>query len=343
MNGERGQVRTPRGDTTSTSREAPPCAACQAGAEEVLLCGACLARTHPACRGERCPACGDEAPPLGPLRAGAGEPAVRVSLPPPPARRASGRVRWRRVGAAALLLAALGLALRPGERADQAPLITIARDVDLPDPAEGVVFYPQQGVVYLSSADEWLARASEARRQGDLPGALAALDRAVELDPTHAPALSQRAMVRYELGDLSGALADRELVVELLPHSARAWSALGCVRDIAGDPAGGFVAADRALQLDTRHAYAWQNRARARLHLGDLEGAAQDVEKALELDPRNGWAWHTRAAVRLAQDDLAGAEADLSQALRWAGNPEPSPGLDALAAEVAARRALASR
>jgi Flp pilus assembly protein TadD len=45
-------------------------------------------------------------------------------------------------------------------------------------------------------------------RTGDLTGAIASFDRALQLDPNHADTYGYRCVARHRLGDLTGAIAD---------------------------------------------------------------------------------------------------------------------------------------
>jgi tetratricopeptide (TPR) repeat protein len=70
----------------------------------------------------------------------------------------------------------------------------------------------------------WFVRkAVEKRNALDFSGALAELDRAVELMPQSPEICFERAEVRYDAGDLEGSLAEYNRLVELNPHFAAAY------------------------------------------------------------------------------------------------------------------------
>lgn len=85
--------------------------------------------------------------------------------------------------------------------------------------------------------------------KGDLEGAIADYNRALELNPRYAPAYNNRASAKHDTGDLDGAIADL----------------------------------NRALELDPRDAAAYSNRAAAKGKKGDLDGAIADLNLALNL------------------------------------------------------------
>lgn len=84
---------------------------------------------------------------------------------------------------------------------------------------------------------------------GDLPGALAALDRAITLAPDHAQAYSARSWTRLELGDTTGALADADRCVALLPEVPDFVLNRAMLHDQLDRPAEARADYDRAIAL----------------------------------------------------------------------------------------------
>ena len=80
-------------------------------------------------------------------------------------------------------------------------------------------------------------QAGEARhRLGDLAGALAGYDAALELAPDHGPALHLSAMALYQQGDPAAALGRIELATRVLERQADVWGAYGVVLMALGRP-----------------------------------------------------------------------------------------------------------
>ncbi|SDF80808.1 O-antigen ligase [Blastococcus aurantiacus] len=116
----------------------------------------------------------------------------------------------------------------------------------------------------LQRADRWLVPLAEQRAgadvhldlgavreaQGDLPGAAAALDRALRQDPANPDALLLRGVVAARQGDWDG--AERHLLAagRSAPESAAPWANLARVHELAGRPAAARIARDRAEALD---------------------------------------------------------------------------------------------
>jgi tetratricopeptide (TPR) repeat protein len=121
--------------------------------------------------------------------------------------------------------------------------------------------------------------------RGDLDGALAEFDRAVELRSDYAEAYHNRGVVRQARGDLDGALADLDRAVELNPCCAEAYNNRGSARQARGDLDGALADYDRALELTSHRdaAAIYHNRGVARR--GDFDGAIADFNRALAIDP----------------------------------------------------------
>ena len=96
------------------------------------------------------------------------------------------------------------------------------------------------------------------------------LEQALQRDPTHARAHSNRGIARFHLGDLGAAAADLE----------------------------------RAIELESTWAESYRYRGLLRAARGDRDGARADLEQAATLFRADG----NFASLRLVQDDLAGLE-----------------------------------
>ncbi len=131
----------------------------------------------------------------------------------------------------------------------------------------------------LSPSPNPLHRLALLLHQGDRSkDALGHLDRALELAPGHAPALSLRATVRYSLGDIQGSIEDLDRFLEVLPDDAPRWAQRGIARRRLGDLEGAIADLDEALRRDGDDANGWRIRAECREETGDIAGAVADYE-----------------------------------------------------------------
>jgi len=134
-------------------------------------------------------------------------------------------------------------------------------------------------------------------------------------EPDSTEAWNNRGAVRYARGDVGGALADFDRALELRPDYPEALNNRGIVRQRLGAPSGALADFDRAVELRPRYAEALNNRAVTRLALGDLTGAVADFDRGIGIRPDYAEAYHGRAAVLHALGDFAGALADYDRVL----------------------------
>ncbi len=161
----------------------------------------------------------------------------------------------------------------------------------------------------------WNNRGIARRRLGDLQGAVADYAQAIEVDPRFAGAWTNRAVARSELGDTEGALADYARALEIEPRSPGIWNNRGLLKSRLGDLAGALADLDRALEIDSWSLEGWNTRGNIKNALGDHVGAVADFDRALELDPSPAITWSNRASARRQSGDLDGAAADYDRAL----------------------------
>ncbi len=167
----------------------------------------------------------------------------------------------------------------------------------------------------LDRAKAWTMRGNVLSVRGQLAGALAAYDEAIELAPLLAIAWSSRARIRLTQNDLAGGLADARKSVEIDPNHGHGWGHVGIALGRLGRSGDGAAALDRAIALDPEVSEWRSCRGLCRADEGDLIGARADHERAVELDPGNAEAWANLGDVLQRSGDLTGALAALDRAL----------------------------
>jgi tetratricopeptide (TPR) repeat protein len=122
-------------------------------------------------------------------------------------------------------------------------------------------------------------------RSGDVSGALAALDRAIVIQPLFVDALSKRAEVNMGANRIEQAIRDYESVLGLDPvHHPKDWNNLGFVRLQSGDVDEAVPILSRAAKLEPLLLEARINLGSALLVAGRLEEAVSEFETVLGLD-----------------------------------------------------------
>jgi tetratricopeptide (TPR) repeat protein len=141
------------------------------------------------------------------------------------------------------------------------------------------------------------AEAVACLRRGDLPGAEAAVVRALDQNPSDVEALNMRAMLRHQRGDIAGAIEAMSAVLTVTPMDVAAHFNRATLLHQAGRLEEAVHGYARALDLEPRDVTAWVQCAAAERALGRHEDAARSCARALEIDPRNPTALNDGAAA----------------------------------------------
>ena len=132
--------------------------------------------------------------------------------------------------------------------------------------------------------------------------ALQDFTRAIQLNPKHSYAYSNRGWVKYLIGKSEAtvgkleaaqkrydtAIADYNQAIQLDAANAYAFHNRGVLKAALGDTEEAITDFDDAIRIDPRYANAYYKRALAKESLGHKAEAKTDFEKARELDPNVG-------------------------------------------------------
>jgi protein O-mannosyl-transferase len=208
--------------------------------------------------------------------------------------------RWRRavpvLGLAVAAVAAVGAWQRmPVWREN----VTLLEDAAMADPED---------------AQPHLELARHYEASGNLRAALAALDRAIALEPSNQLAAAQRVAVLNRLGRHEESVEAAREAIELDPKDAVSHANLSDALIQEGKPQEGVQAASRAVELDSTLVDGWYNLGVARAAQGDVAGAVQAYEQTIALAPDHVMAMNNLGALLGGQGRLTEAR-DLYQKL----------------------------
>ncbi len=165
-------------------------------------------------------------------------------------------------------------------------------------------------------ADALLARAPYLVARGDVAGALADLDRALELAPESAAIRGARARILWRAGRLDEALADVDRAVQLSPDRSEPHTLRGQIRQARGEHDLAREDFDAAVRLDRKDVRALRMRAAFRGRSGDTAGAIEDLTAALAREPNDVATLALRGEAHFHAGQIEGALADLERALQ---------------------------
>src|SRR5438034_386911 len=126
--------------------------------------------------------------------------------------------------------------------------------------------------------------------------------------------LVNRGIEKAKNGDLDGAMADFDRAIELNPKDDAPYYNRAQAKRLKKDTAGAIADYTRAIDLGSTNPAAYNNRGNARAENKDLDGAIADYTRAIELKPDYARAYYNRAVVKKDKGDTTGAEADFKTA-----------------------------
>jgi tetratricopeptide (TPR) repeat protein/CHAT domain-containing protein len=132
---------------------------------------------------------------------------------------------------------------------------------------------------------------------GDLEGAIAAYEKALEIDPKYYDAWNNLGNALKDLGRYSEAKAAFEKALEINPKFDYAWNGLGNALNNLNRYSEAKAAFEKALEIDPKFDYAWNGLGNTLKGLGRYNEAIAAYEKALEIDPKFDYAWNNLGAT----------------------------------------------
>ncbi len=187
--------------------------------------------------------------------------------------------------------------------ADESKFLALMKRYDLATPLlrevdkrilekEGDRFLPSIGKL-----DDMMESADGDIEHGKYREALAKLERALQVKPTHYVALQKKTSVLMELGDYREALEACKKATELMPNDASSWYLMGLILHELGDLEGEIGSYDMALKFSPRMAVAMLNKGATFFQLGKLEEALSVYESMLRFYPNSPRALNNRGLI----------------------------------------------
>jgi tetratricopeptide (TPR) repeat protein len=136
-----------------------------------------------------------------------------------------------------------------------------------------------------SQAEAYLARAAVSLQEGEPTEAMAAVEKALALDPELLSAYHARAMIHRSQHDYAAALADLEKVISLDPDNLDAYIALGLTYQAMGDLEKTVASYQKAIELDPDNAAWYNNLCWAYGVFNQPEAGLEYCEQAVALSP----------------------------------------------------------
>ncbi|TET31366.1 MAG: tetratricopeptide repeat protein [Planctomycetota bacterium] len=177
---------------------------------------------------------------------------------------------------------------------------------------------PDMNEKTLSKSDDpdyWDRLGRDYVKVGDLPAAIRAFTKVIEIDPNAVEAHNNRASAKAEMGDHEGAIEDYTKAIELFPNYPGAYANRGLAKESAGRILDAIMDYNEAIKLDPNFITAYNNRASARQKLGNPTGAIEDLTTAIGIDPKRPNLYHNRGRIERQIGNLERAINDFTRAI----------------------------
>jgi|APTNR8051073442_1049403.scaffolds.fasta_scaffold21454_1 lipoprotein NlpI len=159
-------------------------------------------------------------------------------------------------------------------------------------------------------------RGSLRRKLGDRHGALADFTKAIELNPQLDAAYNNRGIVKWEQGDYQGAIDDYGKAIQLNPQYDDAYCYRGIVKSDQGDSYAAILDFNLAIALNPKFDIAYRHRGIANLEHGRTQLAFADFNKAIDINPASSQNYAARGHAHFHNSQLPSTLADYRQALQ---------------------------
>lgn len=152
--------------------------------------------------------------------------------------------------------------------------------------------------------------------QGDVAGARADFDRAIQYSPSQPHFFCDRGNLRGDAGDVKGAIADFSTALTLNPADVDVLLGRSHWFAMQEDFAHARIDLDRAIVLEPNNYSALNNRGILELTEENFAAARDDFSAAIRSNPSLGIAYYNRGQARHELRDAGGSCRDLSQAVQ---------------------------
>ncbi|MBD2447411.1 tetratricopeptide repeat protein [Nostoc sp. FACHB-152] len=164
-------------------------------------------------------------------------------------------------------------------------------------------------------AQAWFYQGLQQAKSGDLIGAIASYDRAIELQPQSHEYWFNRGLTLFHLERFAEAVAAYDTAIDLKQDHYKAWYNRGGTLGELGLFEEAIASFNRAIEIQPNYAEAWASKALALLKLGQIWEAIASYDRALELEPQDPETWYYRGIALAVTEHYEDAIASYNQAL----------------------------
>nr|WP_309232587.1 tetratricopeptide repeat protein [Cylindrospermum sp. FACHB-282] len=178
-----------------------------------------------------------------------------------------------------------------------------------------VISQPTALVNATTQAQTWFYKGLQQAKAGDLLGAIANYDQAIEFQPDVYEYWFNRGLALFHLEYFAEAITNYDQAIELKPDFYKAWYLRGGILGALGNFEEAIASFDKAIDIKPDYPAAWSNRGLALLKLGLLWEAISSYDQALNLQPQDPENWYYRGVALAVDEQYPEAIASYDRAL----------------------------
>ncbi|WP_017317526.1 tetratricopeptide repeat protein [Mastigocladopsis repens] len=167
----------------------------------------------------------------------------------------------------------------------------------------------------LERAQAWFYQGLNQAKSGDLSGAIASYDKALEIHPNSHEYWFNRGLTLFYLGHFSEAIASYDKAIALKPDFYKCWYNRGGALGEMGHFEEAIFCFDKAIEIKFDDPEAWSSRGVALQKLGRPLEAVASYDKALLLEPQDQDNWYYRGVALALCGQINDAIASFDKAL----------------------------
>ncbi|MBD2729445.1 tetratricopeptide repeat protein [Nostoc sp. FACHB-892] len=172
----------------------------------------------------------------------------------------------------------------------------------------------------ITNAQGWFYQGLSQAKTGDLLGAIASYDQAIELQPKSSEYWFNRGLTLFHLERFDEAIASYETATQLKPDFYKAWYNRGGTLGELGYFEEAIASFDKAIEIKPDYQEAWASKGLALLKLGWLPEAISSYDQALHLEPEDQENWYHRGIALAVGEQFTEAIISYDRAIEI--NPE---------------------
>ncbi|MEA5514709.1 CHAT domain-containing protein, partial [Nodularia sp. UHCC 0506] len=164
-------------------------------------------------------------------------------------------------------------------------------------------------------AQDWFYQGLQQARTGDLVGAIASYNQAIEMNPHSHEYWFNRGLTLFHLNYFAEAIASYDEAIAIKPNHYKSWYNRGGILGELGQFEEAIASLNQAIEIQPQNPEAFSRKGLALLKLGQLGEAISSYDQALYLEPQDPENWYYRGIAFAVSEQYTDAIASYDKAI----------------------------